>query len=281
MRRAIISLLALVPFAPWSAAAVPVLPDFLSADFDPAQPIDHPYFPMTDTRTYVYRGFEDDEPIDERFEHTNVGAGPVIAGVQSFAQRDREFEDGLLVEETFDYFAQDTLGNVWYLGEDVTTFEYDDEGNLIGTSSEGAWRAGVNGASAGFIMPADLVVGFNYFQEFAPADEALDQGTIFAFIDELILEFGTFRDVLQVFETTELEPDAREFKYYAPGIGLILVEEDLDENLENPELVFALTEIRAVPEPGSAGLLLLGLLAGVGAGALRRRTDITNVNGTV
>ena len=186
--------------------------------------------------------------------------------MQTFIQQDREFEDGLLVEETFDYFAQDTLGNVWYLGEDVTKFEYDEDGNLIGETMEGAWKAGVNGAEPGFIMPADLTIGFNYFQEHAEADEALDQGTIFAFIAVLMLDIGTFENVLQVFETTELEPDAREFKYYAPGVGLILVEEDLDEDFENPELTFALTQIRSVPEPGTAGLLLLGLVV---AAALR------------
>ncbi len=92
-------------------------------------------------------------------------------------------------------------------------------------------------------MPAELTEGFNYFQEHAPADEAMDQGTIFvAFIDTLTLDIGTFENVLQIFETTELEPDAREFKYYAPGVGLILVEEDLDEELANPELVFELTD---------------------------------------
>jgi hypothetical protein len=242
--------------------------------FDPAQPIDNLYFPMTDTRTYVYSGRDEDGPVDERFEHTNTGPGPVIAGVQTFIQQDLEFEDGLLVEKTFDYFAQDTMGNVWYLGEDVTKFEYDEDGNLIGETTEGAWKAGVNGASAGFIMPAEaeLTIGFNYFQEHAPADEAMDQGTIFAFIDELVLEFGTFHDVLQVFETTELEPDAREFKYYAPGVGLILVEEDLDEDFENPELTFALTQIRSVPEPGTAGLMLLGLFVGISAPLVRRRT---------
>jgi PEP-CTERM motif len=275
MRRSTFSLLAagaVACFMSWPAASVPTLPDFSIAQFDPAQPIDNPYFPMTDTRTYVYSGRDEDGPVDERFEHTNTGPGPVIAGVQTFIQQDLEFEDGLLVEKTFDYFAQDTMGNVWYLGEDVTKFEYDDDGNLISTTMEGAWRAGVNGADPGFIMPADLVIGFNYFQEHAAADEALDQGTIFAFIDELILDIGTFQNVLQIFETTELEPDAREFKYYAPGVGLILVEEDLDEELANPELVFELTDIRSVPEPGTAGLMLLGLLVGASAPLVRRRT---------
>ncbi len=255
---------------PWRAVAVPVLPDFSMAVFDPTQPINNPYFPMTDTRTFVYSGRDADGPVDERFEHTNIGRGPEIAGVQTFIQQDREFEDGLLVEKTFDYFAQDTLGNVWYLGEDVTKFEYDEDGKLIGTTTEGAWRAGVNGAEPGFIMPAELTIGFNYYQEHAEADEALDQGTIYAFIDVLELEFGTFENVLQIFETTELEPDAREFKYYAPGIGLILVEEDLDLDLANPELVFTLTQVRSVPEPGTAALLLLSLGFGAGARLLRK-----------
>jgi len=277
MRRSTISLLAagaLASVMSWPAVAVTVLPDFSSAVFDPAQPIDNPYFPMTDTRTYVYSGHDADGPVDGRFEHTNIGPGPVIAGVQSFIQLDREFEDGLLVEETSDFFAQDTLGNVWYLGEDVTTFEYDEEGNLIDTNTEGAWRAGENGAEPGFIMPAELIEDFNYFKEHAPADAALDQGTIcVAFIDTLTLDIGTFENVLQILETTELEPDEREFKYYAPGVGLILVEENLDEEFANPELVFELTAIRSVPEPDTAGLLLLGLILGAWVPLARRRVQ--------
>jgi hypothetical protein len=264
------AVIACIASGPAAAATMP--PDFSAAVFDPAQPIDNPYFPMTSSATHVYLGHDDDGPVDERFEHTNIGPGPVIAGVQTSIQRDREFEDGLLVEETFDYFAQDTAGNVWYLGEDVTNFIYDDDGNLIDTNTEGAWRAGVNEAEPGFIMPADLTIGFNYFQEFAAAEEALDQGTIFAFIDLLVLDIGTFENVLQILETTELEPDALEFKYYALGVGLLLVEEDLDEDLANPELVFELSQIRSVPEPGTAGLLLLGLVVGASVPLMRRRT---------
>jgi len=275
MRPFITSLLAATATAfmvSWPAAADTILPVFSPANFDPAQPIDNPYFPMTDSRTYVYSGSDEDGPVDERFEHTNTGEGLVIAGVQTFTQLDREFEDGLLVEETKDYFAQDTMGNVWYLGEHVKKFEYDEDGTLIGTTMEGAWKAGENGALPGFIMPADPTIDFNYFQEHAPNDEAMDQGTIFAFIDELALDIGTFENVLQVFETTDLEPDAREFKYYAPGVGLIFVQEDLDEDLTNPELEFELTQIRSVPEPGTAGLMLLGLFVGASAPLVRRRT---------
>jgi hypothetical protein len=100
MRPSISSLLAATAVAclvSWPAAAVPVLPDFSAAVFDPTQPIDNPYFPMTDTRTYVYSGHDSDGPVDERFEHTNTGPGPVILGVQTFIQQDREFEDGLLM----------------------------------------------------------------------------------------------------------------------------------------------------------------------------------------
>ena len=185
MRPFIASLLAATATAfmvSWPAAATE-LPAFSAANFDPTQLIDNPYFPMTDTRTYVYSGSDEDGPVDERFEHTNTGPGLVIAGVQTFIQLDREFEDGLLVEETKDYFAQDTMGNVWYLGEDVKKFEYDEDGTLIGTTMEGAWKAGENGALPGFIMPADPTIDFNYFQEHAPNDEAMDQGTIFAFDD--------------------------------------------------------------------------------------------------
>ena len=157
------------------ARAAPFLPDFGAATFVPDAPIDNPYFPLLDKKTRVFVG----ETPDERFELTVLGAGPIILGVQTTARRDRSFEDGLLVEDTFDYYAQDSIGNVWYFGEDVTNFHYDDEGNLIGTDNESAWRAGINGALPGYIMPVDLTVGFNYYQEFAAIDEALDQGTTF------------------------------------------------------------------------------------------------------
>ena len=252
------------------AAGAPLLPDFGSATFDTGQSIDNPYFPMPVGTTLVYTGSEDGEPADIYFQHTNEGPGPVILGVQTYVQRDREFEDGLLIEDTADFFAQDADGNVWYFGEDSTAYTYDENGNPIDTDTGGSWRAGVNGALPGFIMPTDLGIGFNYYQEFAEADEALDQATTFALLDSLTTDSGTYTNVLQVLETTELEPDEFEFKYYAAGIGLILVEEDLDGDLSNPGTVFTLRP-QAVAEPTLLPLFALGTVL-IGAMRLRRRS---------
>ena len=258
---------------PMQALAAPILPDFGAATFAPGAPIDNRYFPLIDDRIRTYQGsFEDEgELVTERFVLTDrVGEGPIILGVQTSTQRDQSFEDGLLVEDTLDYYAQDSAGNVWYFGEDVTNFIYDDDGNLIDTNSESAWRAGVNGAQPGFIMPASLTVGFNYFQEFAAADEALDQGTISALGLTMTVPVGTFTDVLRVLETTELDLDAREFKFFAPDFGLIAVHEGLDPNFENPELRVELIAVSQVAEPAALSLLGLGFLAVIARRRFRR-----------
>ena len=247
-----------IALAAASAQAEPTLPDFNAAAFAPGAPITNPYFPLLDDLTRIYTAADaEGNPVDERFELTRAGAGPTILGVATIQRRDRSFEAGLLVEDTFDFYAQDTAGNVWYLGEDVTNYVYDADGNLVGTNNSSAWRAGVNGALPGFAMPATQTLGQSYYQEFATADDALDQAEISAIGLTVVAGGRTFTDVLRVYETSAIEPDAREFKYYAPGVGLILAEEGLDANRLNPELTLAL--VAAVPEPSSGLLLLLGM----------------------
>lgn len=246
-------------------AAATLIPDFSSAVFEPGAEIDNRYFPLGPdykARISATGIDEDGEAFSEESRLAFGGPGRVILGVQTTVQRDLAFEDGLLVEDTFDYYAQDTAGNVWYMGEDVVNYIYDDDDNLIETNNDSAWIAGENGALPGWIMPAVPVAGLAYFQEVAAADSALDEALIYG--TGLSLEVGgsMFEDVIAVYETTMLDADAREFKYYAPGVGLIRVEEGLDENLSNPELVFELVPVSEVPLPASLPLLLAALFGG-------------------
>lgn len=214
-----------------------VLPTFNAVNFSGNPVITNPYFPVVEGQVRSYEG----APADEQFVLTGVGAGPTILGIKTFTLRDRATEGGLLVEDTFDYYAQDKDGNVWYFGEDVTNYVYDKEGNLTGTNSSSSWRAGVNDALPGYIMPVSLTIGFNYYQEHAPEDEALDEGTTFAIVPSMEVDGQGYTNVLQVLETTDLDNHAREFKYYAPGVGLIKAEEGLRPNLKHPRQTFVLT----------------------------------------
>jgi hypothetical protein len=114
-------------------------------------------------------------------------------------------------------------------------------------------------------MPESTEPGFEYFQEFAPEDDALDEGLTIDILDSMEAGGVTYGRVLRVFESTSVEPGEFGVKYYAPGIGLIQEDEGVNEDLEDPDLVFT----RVIPLPGPLALLLGGLGA---LAALGRRT---------
>ena len=145
----------------------------------------------------------------------------VVDGVECVVFRDRVYLNGLLIEDTNDWFAQDDEGNVWYMGEDVINYEYDDDDNIIGTDNDGAWEAGEDGAMPGVIMWADPEERASYYQEYWE-DEAEDMGMIVAIGVEVELESGGIhQDCLQILDWNPLEPETMEYKYFAPGIGLV------------------------------------------------------------
>jgi hypothetical protein len=250
-----------------------VLPAFDPAQFVPGAAITNPYFPVTPgTRSVLVAEGTDEtgQPFTERGVLTPGSIGPTIAGVATSTMTDLAYEDGVLVERTLDYFAQDVAGNVWYMGEDVINYVYDEDGNLTGTNSDSTWRAGVNGAQPGYQMLATLTPGYSYFQEFAEADGALDQAMILGFLDVLTVPGGTFRDVLMVFESSTLDPALREVKYYAPGVGLIRADEGVDAQYQNPKLILSLVSVAAIPVPAALPLMA-GALAMLGLIQRRRR----------
>ncbi len=226
-----------------------LLPTFNASNFTGNPVPTHSYFPVVEGQVRTFEG-----SAGESFIFTGMGAGPTILGVKTFTVRDDAFDGEQLIEQTFDYYTQDKSGNVWYMGEDVTNYHYDKNGNLTGTDSASAWKAGINGALPGYIMPTSLAIGFNYYQEHAPADAALDEGTTFALLGSFTAGGTSYSNVLQVLETSDIDKSARGFKYYAPGVGLIYEAEGLKPNLKNPTQTFELTSGAAASQQGRGPL---------------------------
>lgn len=172
------------------------------------------YFPLPPGTTFIYRGESEGAPT--RDVMTVTEETKVILGVTTTVVHHLSYEDGGLIEDTFDWFAQDVEGNVWYFGED--TKELDENGNVI--STEGSWEAGVNGAEPGIIMLADPKKGDKYQQENAP-DKAEDMAQVIGFEDSLCVRYGCFENVLVTKEWSPLEKGVVEYKYYAKGVGFI------------------------------------------------------------
>ncbi len=180
-----------------------------SADF--VERIDNPYWPMLPGHRWVYR--ED----GQRVEVTVTDQKKEIQGIQATVVHDVVTEKGELVEDTYDWYAQDKDGNVWYLGE--TTKEYED-GEVKTTA--GSWEAGVGGAEAGVIIPAKPEVGLRYRQEYLKG-EAEDRGEILSLDEWVEVPSGSYRDVLMTKDWTPLDADILEHKFYAKSIGPVLV----------------------------------------------------------
>jgi hypothetical protein len=144
-----------------------------------------------------------------------------VNGTETRVIEERESIGGELVEISRNFFAIcEETKSVFYFGEEVDDYE---NGNII--SHEGAWLAGEDANRPGVIMPGTILLGARYYQEIAP-NVALDRAEIIDMGEVIQTPSGDFRDTLITRETTPLEPDVAELKYYAGGIGLIQ-EEDL------------------------------------------------------
>lgn len=187
---------------------------------DPAQfttRIDNPYWPMRPGSRWLYRE-TDTTGARQRVEVTVTRRTKLIAnGITARVVRDVATQDGRTVEATDDWYAQDAVGNVWYLGEDTAEYR---NGRVV--SRAGSFEAGVGGAQPGIAMPAKPKVGMSYRQEYLRG-EAEDIGAIVSVGEEQVeVPAGWFRHVLMTRDLVPLEPRVQELKFYARGVGPVL-----------------------------------------------------------
>jgi hypothetical protein len=187
-------------------------PNIKPADF--TTNIDNKYYPLKPGTTFLYKGkFHGSSERDEMAVTSDTRR---VMGVDCLVASDRVTEDGKLIEQTYDWYAQDKEGNVWYFGEHVTEYK---DGKVTG--HEGSWESGVHGAKPGLAMQADPKVGDTYRQEYAKG-VAKDKARVLSLDKSATVPYGSFDHVLVTEEFTPLEPGVIERQYYVAGVGDII-----------------------------------------------------------
>ncbi len=227
MRSQPIPFLALALAVAGGCASEPTLPDFDAAAFsDDSATIDHPFMALPVGTNWVHLAETEDGL--EIIETAVLDETRFVDGVECAVVRDTVSVDGEVVEDTFDWYAQDDDGNVWYMGEETCEFE-----NYECVEHAGEWEAGVDGARPGYMLPADPQVGDHYYQEFYEG-EAEDQGEILDLDASAEVPFGSYSGCIVVKDINPFQPDVEEHKYYCEGAWVVLEEtvEGGDERVE-------------------------------------------------
>ena len=178
--------------------------------------IDNPYWPMKPGSQWIFRETNAEGSVS-RVVVTVLDKTKMIAnGVEARIVHDQVTEEGKVVEDTYDWYAQDAGGNLWYLGEDTTEYE-----NGKPKTKEGSWEAGVDGALPGIIMPANPRVGMTYREEYYKGHA--EDGASILYTDALEkVPYGRFEHGVQTRYFSGIELDVIEEKIYAQGVGVVL-----------------------------------------------------------
>jgi len=188
-------------------------PTFNAKNFPQSTNINNRYFPLVPGTTYVYEATQGPREHDEFVVTHDIKQ---VLGVDCVVVRDIASINGQVIEDTFDFFAQDKYGNVWYMGEDTKQLK---NGVVVGTT--GTWLAGVDGAAPGFVMEGQPTVGDAYRQENSPG-VAEDNAQVVSLTGSLSVPYGSWQgNVLVTNEWSPLEPKVTEEKDYALDVGLV------------------------------------------------------------
>ncbi len=230
-------------------------------DFDPAsflaQPEGNAYFPLTVGNHWQYQGTvanDDGEEVTETINVTVLSETKDIEGVTCLVVNDVVEEDGNVIEDTDDWYAQHRVTqDIWYCGEavqDFETFDGDMPAAPERVSIDGSFKVGRDGDKPGILVRAVPQQGETYRQEFSlgnAEDIAQVLSTTYVFgratSEPDSLDFLVPGDLASKYcsivapclvtrDFSPLDPNANERKYYAPGIGMFL-----EVNLTTQEIV--------------------------------------------
>ena len=190
--------------------------------------INNPLYTLIPGTSFVYQSQTKDGTEKNITMVTNKTK--TILGINAIEVWDRVWLNDSLIEETYDWYAQDKEGNVWYLGEDSKKYE---NGKII--STKGSWEAGVNNAKPGIIMKANPHIGDSYRQEYYKG-EAEDMADIVSLGEKVTVPYGTFTDCLKTRDWSRIDPGANEYKYYCAKTGGMTLELNIGSG-EKTELV--------------------------------------------
>ena len=190
-------------------------------ELDPSEfttEIDNRYWPMTPGSRWVYSETDTVGGHERVVVKVTRKTKMIANGIEARVIRDTVTEHGVPVEITDDWYAQDSAGNIWYLGEYVTNYKH---GRVV--DHAGSFEAGVDGAEPGIAMPARPEPGMSYRQEYYEG-EAEDKGAVVTVGEERVqVPFGFFnRDVLMTRDLVPTEPKVEELKFYVPDVGPVL-----------------------------------------------------------
>jgi hypothetical protein len=211
--------------------------DFARSRFDDSTNITNKWWPLKPGSQYVYTGsaIDDGERLRRRVVFTVTDLTKVIGGVRTRVAWDRDYDDGELIESELAFFAQDTDGNVWHLGQYPEEYE---DGKFVKAP---AWIEGIKGARAGLAMKAEPHLGTpDYAQGFAPAPLFWDdRGRVYKINQRTCVPVDCYENVLVMEEFEQRIPGAFQLKYYAPGVGGVRVGWRGPKEEEKEELVLA------------------------------------------
>jgi hypothetical protein len=173
------------------------------------------YWPLKPGTKWVYNGTKDGAP--ERVDVAVTNKKKRVLGVDCVVVSDVVTSNYTLVEKTTDWYAQDKAGNIWYFGEDTKEYK-----NGVVTSTQGTWEAGVDNAKPGIAVHGNPKRGTFYRQEYRPGI-AEDKARVLSTKTTQKVPAGTFRGVLETYDIDPLNPDKKEHKWYAPGVGPVRV----------------------------------------------------------